>query len=288
MNSKDVAIQYIGNGLCTLPAIRSQKRPMCKWTKYQHELPTEAEWEGWKFADALCIVCGKISGNLLMIDFDQQGKALPEFKSRIAPELYSRLVIEQSQSGGFHIIVRSEAPIPGNTVLAKDSDGKVLIETRGEGGIFLCSPTPGYVLTQGDFQNIPVLRAEVIETLLTAAWSLDQTPQQEPTAPPIPDSVPRSPVERRYTDKDFKIKKTIPNYTEVFTQDAIQIKHIWLDGRIVPLTDELALALARARGHGFIPGVREPRFWMMALGIVMILFALGRMAYKYFKSKGDE
>ena len=225
MNSKDVAIQYTENGLCALPAIRSQKRPMCKWTKYQHELPTEAEWEGWKFADALCIVCGKISGNLLMIDFDQQGKALPEFKSRIAPELYSRLVIEQSQSGGFHIIVRSEAPVPGNTVLAKDSDGKVLIETRGEGGIFLCAPTPGYVLTQGNFQNIPVLRAEVIETLLTTAWSLDQAPQQEPTAPPIPDSVPRSPVEKRYGTS----KSPMEDYNERGRDDFKKLleKHGW-------------------------------------------------------------
>jgi len=198
MNFKDVAIQNIENGLCTLPAIRSQKRPMCKWTKYQHELPTEADWEGWKIADALCIVCGKISGNLLMIDFDQQGQALPDFKSKTDPELYSRLVIEQSQSGGFHIIVRSEAPVPGNTVLAKDPDGKVLIETRGEGGIFLCAPTPGYVVTQGDFQNIPVLCSDTIESLLNTAWSLDQTPQQESIALPIPGSVPHPPVDRRH------------------------------------------------------------------------------------------
>ena len=171
---KEVALQYIEAGLCAFPAIRSQKRPMGKWKEYQNRFPTETEWEGWKFADAICLVCGKISGNLLMIDFDQQGKALPDFKSKIDPELYSRLVVEQSQSGGFHIIVRSEAPVPGNTVLAKTPDGKVLIETRGEKGIFLCAPTPGYALTQGDFQNIPVLRTVEIETLLTTAWSLDQ------------------------------------------------------------------------------------------------------------------
>ena len=86
-----------------------------------------------------------------------------------------------------------------------------------------------------------------------------------------------------YSDNDFRIKRKIPNYTEVYMQDAAHIQHIWLDGKVVPLTDELALA--RARGHGFIPGVREPRFWLMTLGIAMILIALGRMAYRYFTGK---
>src|SRR5215471_17049870 len=101
-------------GLCAFPAIRSQKRPMGKWKEYQTRFPTAAEWEGWQFADAICLVCGEISGNLLMIDFDQQGKALPDFKEKIDPELYSRLVIEQSQSGGFHLILRSTEPACGN------------------------------------------------------------------------------------------------------------------------------------------------------------------------------
>ena len=196
---KEVALQYIEAGLCALPAIRQEKRPVVgRWKPYQSRFPTEAEWEGWKFADAICIVGGKISGNLLMIDFDQQGKALPDFKEKIDPELYSRLVIEQSQSGGFHIVVRSEAAVPGNIALAKDPNGKVLIETRGEKGIFLCAPTPGYVFTQGDFQNIPVLTAQEVETLLQAAWSLDQSPKPNPPAPAAPVSIPRSPVEKQH------------------------------------------------------------------------------------------
>ena len=188
MNFKDVAIQYIESGLCAFPAIRSQKRPMGKWKEYQNRFPTAAEWESWQFADAICLVCGKISGNLLMIDFDQQGKSLPDFKEKINPELYSRLVIEQSQSGGFHIILRSTEPVCGNVVLAKDVLGKVLIETRGEKGIFLCAPTPGYTFIQGDFNSIPVLCPNELETLLQAAWSLDQTPKPEAIVPPPPKS----------------------------------------------------------------------------------------------------
>ena len=87
--------------------------------------------------------------------------------------------MERSQSGGRHVVYRCEAAIPGNLKLAQriiqaadDQElllcGKryrprrvgehyevtcTLIETRGQGGLFLCHPTPGYVLEQGSFQN---------------------------------------------------------------------------------------------------------------------------------------
>lgn len=87
-------------------------------------------------------------------------------------------------------------------------------------------------------------------------------------------------VNPKLTDDSFRFRTTPPNYTLVHILDQPQIDHVWLDGKIIPLTDELALA--RARGHAFVPGVREPRFWMLALGIGMILFACGRIVYKHF------
>ncbi len=80
-------------------------------------------------------------------------------------------------------------------------------------------------------------------------------------------------INPKLVDNDFTFKTSIENGTDVFVEEIPQIKHVWWDGKVVPWTDELALA--RARGHGFVPGVREPRFWMMALGIGLILFALG-------------
>jgi hypothetical protein len=47
------------------------------------------------------------------------------------------------------------------------------IETRGEGGLFLCAPTDGYSLTQGDFKNVPVISEAERNLLLTAAWELN-------------------------------------------------------------------------------------------------------------------
>jgi len=87
-------------------------------------------------------------------------------------------------------------------------------------------------------------------------------------------------VNPKFTESTFRLKKMPPNYYQVAAINKMQLRHIWHDGKVIPLTDELALA--RARGHGFIPGVREPRFWLLALGIGLILIALGRIAYRHF------
>ncbi|MDR3111226.1 MAG: hypothetical protein LBU65_16280, partial [Planctomycetaceae bacterium] len=95
-------------------------------------------------------------------------------------------------------------------------------------------------------------------------------------------------VNPELTVADFLPKANIPNETEVKVLETPQIKYVWLDGKIVPFTDELALA--RLRGHKFIPGVREPGFWFMAAGIIMIVIAIIGKIWKYInkrKSNGD-
>ncbi|MDR0609751.1 MAG: hypothetical protein LBG58_06550 [Planctomycetaceae bacterium] len=84
-------------------------------------------------------------------------------------------------------------------------------------------------------------------------------------------------------DQYFKIQTNIPNWTKVSVMDAPQIDYVWFDGEIVPLTDEIALA--RIRGHGFIPGVREPRFWFIAAGIFMVTLALGLKIRDFFRNR---
>ena len=182
---KGIALQYIDAGLCTLPALKAEKRPAIgkRWKEYQYRLPTEAEWKCW-FADALCIVCGKISGNLHVIDFDQHGKAFEAFRQQCSPELFDRLVIEKSQSGGYHVVFRTESEVHADKKLARDANGKTLIETLGEGNLFLCAPTPGYELLQGDFSHIPILQEHEAEYLFELARSFNE--YQKPLPPPPP------------------------------------------------------------------------------------------------------
>lgn len=201
----DTATSYLRAGLCVLPAILAEKRPaLSGWKQYQRRLPTERQVAAW-FADGppLCVLAGAVSANLEMIDFDHAGELFDAWRELIAtesPGLVERLVIESSQSGGRHVAYRSTAPVPGNRKLAQRTiivasaepviiAGKryvprrvgdhfevlcTLIETRGEGGLFLCAPTPGYRVEQGIFEQIPVVSEAERNILIEAACSLNE------------------------------------------------------------------------------------------------------------------
>jgi hypothetical protein len=80
----------------------------------------------------------------------------------------------------------------------------------------------------------------------------------------------------------FSFKTKIPNGTKVVLYDAQQIEHVWLDGKIVPKTDEVMLAIARG-GHKFIPGPNESRFWFIALGLFLMFLGGGLKLYSMLK-----
>jgi hypothetical protein len=222
MSMLDTALAMLKAGLCVLPAIPSQKRPaLGGWKEYQSRLPTEHQVQTWfANADGICLICGSASGNLEMLDFDLGGEAFQawyELVGEADTALLNRLVVEQSPSGGWHVVYRCQTAICGNMKLAQkklavdsstmatiagktykprqDAEGHwyailTLIETRGEGGLFLCAPTPGYELLQGDFTQVPILTAAERELLLEAAWSLNQhipAPTFSPTSSAIPE-----------------------------------------------------------------------------------------------------
>ena len=212
----DAAYRYLRAGLCVLPAIRTEKRPAVPgWKQFQNALPSESQLAAWfQDAEAICIVCGTVSGNLELLDFDLGGEAFESWREQVRQAgagLLDRLVIERSQSGGLHVAYRCEGTVCGNLKLAQrveivvgpdevtiagkrykprqDSNGRwqvvlTAIETRGEGGLFLCSPTPGYELLQNDFDRLPVLTEAERDLLLEAAYSLNQY-LPEPIATPV-------------------------------------------------------------------------------------------------------
>lgn len=158
------------------PNKRVDKRPCIgSWKQYQLRLPNQTELEAWfsNRQDGICIITGAISGNLEIIDFDNGGELFDAWYALVPADLHSRLVIEQTPSGGWHVIYRCESAVSGNMKLAQRKDGRkiqTLIETRGEGGLFLCDPTAGYELMQGEFDILAVLTESEREILLEAAW----------------------------------------------------------------------------------------------------------------------
>ena len=182
--SVELAMGYLAAGLSVLPAIKAEKRPSVgSWKPWAERLPSEYEVKAWfgNHPDGVCIVTGRVSGYLECIDFDNHGELFDSWKNRVDTALFSRLVVEQTPSGGFHVLYRCADSISGNLKLARgERNAKLatLIETRGEGGLFLCAPTAGYSVLQGEFAHIPTLTAEERDKLLAAARELNET--QEP------------------------------------------------------------------------------------------------------------
>ncbi|OHB50491.1 MAG: hypothetical protein A2Y10_18000 [Planctomycetes bacterium GWF2_41_51] len=218
-NIRETSLAYLQAGLCVLPAnVQLKFAALSGWKEFQQRLPYDCELNNW-FGNGntgVCIVTGKVSGNLEMIDFDLKAQAYKKWYDLVqsqSPGLIERIVIERSQSGGLHVIYRCQDEVCGNMKLAqqkvilpseneaevcskkykprRDKDGNwfiilTLIETRGEGGLFLCAPSAGYELIQGEFTSIPVLSTDQRDILLQAAWSLNEfipEPQPEPAAP---------------------------------------------------------------------------------------------------------
>jgi len=188
------AKSYLKAGLCVLPAVLAEKRPAVRsWKPFQTCLPSEAQVDGWfTRAEALCLLTGSVSGNLEMMDFDVGGALFDRWAEIVEAEatgLLARLVIERSQRGGLHVVYRCVSAICGNLKLAQrpNTNGRpeTLIETRGEGGLFLCAPSPGYEIIQGDLASPPVITEAQRDILLSAAWSLNECWKQADTSPMV-------------------------------------------------------------------------------------------------------
>src|SRR5574344_795063 len=176
----ETAKAYLSAGLSVLPAVRQRKRPSVgTWKTWAERLPTACEVGAWfsNEQDGVCIVAGEVSGNLECIDFDAHGECFEAWAGKIDQALFDRLAVERTPSGGYHVLYRTEVPVGGNAKLAQGMrDGKktTLIETRGEGGLFLCAPTEGYCLLQGAFTNLATLSPDEREALVSAAEAMNE------------------------------------------------------------------------------------------------------------------
>jgi replicative DNA helicase len=189
----DKAIEYLQAGLSVIPTKADKTPALPAWKNYQSQIMTKAEADTYFVkSTSLAIICGAVSGNVEVIDVDVKHDAtgklwdtLSELIKDVLPDTYSRLVIAETPSGGYHLYYKSEA-IDGNKKLAKNEAKEVIIETRGEAGYVLAYPSPGYAFIQGDPTQIPTISKEERDTLLGIARSFNEIED----APAIP-STPR-------------------------------------------------------------------------------------------------
>lgn len=157
--------------------IYEAKTPYAEWKTYQYERIEEATlfdlMANRYDTTAIAMVCGAISGNLEVIDFDVKYKpgidavVLTAMKE-LYPDITEKMRVHKTRSGGTHLVYRiADHEVPGSCHLAErpatqeelDADisknkrrSRCFIETRGTGGLATAPPSIGYTIRR----NIPV------------------------------------------------------------------------------------------------------------------------------------
>ena len=182
----------IEKGYSIIP-LNSDKTPKVKsWTEYQKTRITDLSI----FKDNnIGLICGEISGNILVIDvdckYDLTGTLFQDLKELIQTSkegLFEKFQINTTIKNGFHLIFACHNKPIGNKKLAsrlatdeekeKGDKVKVLIETRGEGGYICYPPTTGYSILKEGYET---LTDDEIDIVLSCCRSFNQIEVKEPT-----------------------------------------------------------------------------------------------------------
>jgi len=181
------ALACIKAGVSIVPINHKTKKPALKWKQYQTAIADEATVRRW-FASGIqsfAVVGGKVSGGLLVLDFDAPGFC--ERFAVAAGNLANGLPTQQTGGGGYQVLLRCPDP-GGNNKLAwtpaeqEDSGRTIAIETRGEGGYAVVAPSlhpsgERYKwLGELTAADVPTVTQAHADKLLAAARALDEAP----------------------------------------------------------------------------------------------------------------
>lgn len=217
----------------------SNKRPVASWAKFQ-ESQTWSDIESMlskSNAHSIAIIA---TDNIEVIDidckYDLTGKLFNGYlKACIASGLSrvetQKLFIQRTKNGGYHIAYKAHNS-QGNQKLAQryttieeqngnpNDSTRVLLETRGDGGYFLVSPSKGYVIeeTPSTGNLIEWISNESRDILINVAKTFDECDTHHRHAP----SQQRVPQEIKGSNKT-----TIEAYNESINPLDLLINEGW-------------------------------------------------------------
>jgi hypothetical protein len=178
---KTEAIRLYNSGLTVIPT--KDKIPTIKsWGQYRENRPTLEQFKQMPFTADIAVLGG---GGVFCIDLDTKydssgiaNKFMGMLNDNLR-EAFNKLYLEQTPSGGFHLIGRCETRV-GNLKLCVDKDQKeACIETKGDGGYFVVSPSIGYKTLSGDLANLEPITPDDLDTILNTARILTHKKPEE-------------------------------------------------------------------------------------------------------------
>lgn len=134
MNIEGSAKWYLQHGFSVFPA-QGKKPAVGVWQTYQTRLakPDEFNWQGQNIA----LVCGKVSGNLVVMDLDSP-LAVEMFSSAF-PTLLDTYTVISGSGKGLHLYYRAES-LPATTRVMLPGEHSA-IELRANGMYVLAPPS---------------------------------------------------------------------------------------------------------------------------------------------------
>jgi hypothetical protein len=183
---KESAQKYLKYGFNPIP-VNQDKTPACDWKHWQKNKMSEI---GLFTTDSIALICGHISDNLEVLDFDNHQNTAKENLTKylgqeLVKEIYEKykLPVISTPSGGFHIYYRCDE-IGTNMKLAsvlvynekvKRKLPDAIIETRGVGGYVVAIPTSGYKLIRNDYKDLQFITKEERSILIEVAKTFDES-----------------------------------------------------------------------------------------------------------------
>lgn len=130
--------------LCVIPIIYKDKKPTIPWAPYQKRKPDEAELSNWFSGNTsnVAIVCGGVSGNFVVLDFDNADlySAFSEYWQQFYGKPIQEMTpIVQTGGGGWHVYLKAKQKPPLYHPVKEER--KHIPDIQSEGGYVLAPPS---------------------------------------------------------------------------------------------------------------------------------------------------
>lgn len=203
-NYSELAKKYIKAGFSVIPVSSNKTPSVREWGKYQIAKMSEEEADK-HFNNVFGIaLLGGTEKNITILDFDLKyslrSDFFDNFKKALPVDLLQKMYVQSTMSGGYHFIFsckkvennmklcsRYTTPYEKHETyleafndpktrdkalrIASNDMSRILIETRGNGGYALLSPSPGYKHVYGKIQEISI---EEYDLLMETARSFSE------------------------------------------------------------------------------------------------------------------